>query len=280
MHIWLTFAIIKVLSDHYSFTLWLLVGGSLQIILGLLLRNCYAWAPVLLLLLLRGLRTTAISLGLQRNPYLEHVRFSRTAPQIPDADGHFDANIGAENVTVFLLGFKVNHPLGILAPHIHTINELNIRMWKELEETAPDSGYYGSSEWTCRDPRGALEVLTISYWRSIEDVHRFAYGPVHRKTWDYWNSHHKDLSHLGISHEMYEVPRHKWEGVYLNMQPTLLGANSYLRKGDKFVGGQVDDMWISGLLDATKGKLRTSAGRLGRDPKELYETFNDTPKEE
>lgn len=268
----------QALSDHYNFTLWLLVGGSLQAILGLIFQNVYACFPVLFFLLFQGLKTLAITLGILRNPYLEGVTFDRTAPQIPDADGNFHSEAGAENITVFLLGFKINHPLGILAPHIQTINEANILMWKELEETAPESGYYGGSEWTCRDPRGALEVLTISYWRSTEDVHRFAYGPVHRKIWDFWNSHHKELGHLGISHEIYEVPKHKWEGVYLNFQPTLLGATSYLKKGDKFIGGNVDDKWISSLLDASKGRLRTSAGRLGRDPTELYETFNDTPK--
>ena len=29
-------------------------------------------------------------------------------------------------------------------------------------------------------------------------------------------------------------------------------------------GGEVGDKWISPLVDATRGKLRSSAGRLGR----------------
>jgi heme-degrading monooxygenase HmoA len=265
--------------------LWILVGGSLQAIVGLAFHlvldhvPIYTFVPVLAVLLVKGIDAMAVTAGLKSNPFLEEAILHRTAPQIPDADGTFSSDPGDEKIVVFLLGFKINHPLGILAPHIAKINEANIQMWKELDKTAPESGYYGSSEWTQRDPRGGVEVLTISYWRSTDDVHRFAYGPTHRKIWDFWNANVKDLKHLGIEHEIFEVDKHKWEGVYLNAQPTLMGATSFVKKGDKEIGGNVEDQWITSLLDASKGKLRTSAGRLGRDPNALYETYNDKPKQ-
>jgi heme-degrading monooxygenase HmoA len=250
------------------------LGALLQAAITYVWRSPFAPFPVLVVALLKGLNTLSITIGLKKNPYLDQVIPHRTCAQIPDEDGTISPSAANEKVTVFLLGFKVNHPLGILAPHISTINESNVRMWQELEATSPESGYFGSTEQTVRDPRGAVEIVTISYWRSMEDVHRFAYGPIHRKIWEYWNTHVKELAHLGIIHEMFEVDKHKWEAVYLNTQPTMLGATSFRRKGDKDMGGQVEDAWISSLVDARKGKLRTSAGRLGRDPDELARQYD------
>ena len=267
------------LSATTSLTTWLLIGGSIQAFLALFFNSIYITIPVFTLLAFRLLDTVAITYGIRSNPYLKNANLFRTAPVIPDSEGEVSSEAADEKVVVFFLGFKVNHPLGILAPHVSEIGDANNAFWKELAANAPESGYLGSSGWTSRDERGAAELMTISYWRSTEDLHNFAYGPSHRKIWDKWNQLSKEgkVSHLGISHELFEVDRHKWEGVYLNFQPTLLGATSYLRKGDKFVGGNVDDQWVTGLMDASKGKLRTSAGRLGRDPAQLDGVYGSTP---
>lgn len=51
----------------------------------------------------------------------------------------------------------------------------------------------------------------------------------------------------------------------MNFQPTGLGATSFLRRGEGEVeGGKVADEWIGPLVDARRGKVRSSAGRLGR----------------
>ena len=63
------------------------------------------------------------------------------------------------------------------------------------------------------------------------------------------------------------------ENVYLNFQPTGLGATTYLRRGDKFEGGTVDDQWVSPLVQANRGKLRTSSGRLGRVSGAAHEKY-------
>ena len=53
--------------------------------------------------------------------------------------------------------------------------------------------------------------------------------------------------------------------MYTNFQPTGLGAATYLRRGDKgeMEGGVVEDCWVSPLVDARRGKLARSSGRLG-----------------
>lgn len=233
------------------------------------------------LLVIRLVNTLAIWFHFIPNPYLQDVHHYRTAPVIPDGEGTLSTEAGNEKVVVFLLGFKINHPGGILAPYIKEIGDYNNAFWEELAANAPDSGYYGSTGFTSRDERGAVQLLMLSYWRSTEDLHKFAYDKHHREVWDKWNKWNKEgkVDHLGINHEVFECDRHKWEGVYLNFQPTLMGATSYLRKGDKLVGGTVDDSWVSGLMDARKGKLRTSAGRLGRDPASLAGQYGEAPKE-
>ena len=52
---------------------------------------------------------------------------------------------------------------------------------------------------------------------------------------------------------------------YVNFQPTGLGATTYLKKPDGAIEyGKLAGEWISPLVQANKGPLRSSAGRLGR----------------
>lgn len=121
----------------------------------------------------------------------------------------------------------------------------------------------GQSQVTRKDANGATELILISYWRSVADIHAFAYGPSHLETWRWWNTNIRKLDHVGIMHEMYEADAGMWEGVYVNFQPTLLGSTTYLKKEGKLVGGEVKEEWVSPLLDASRGQLRTSNGRRG-----------------
>lgn len=233
--------------------------------------------PLILVLGARAADTLAITLGWKKNHYIDDALLYRVSPQIPDQDGNFHRESSEEKVVVFMLGAKANHPLGILAPNLKILGEYADKMFSELDKTRPDNGYYGSSVWTSQDKNGATEFLYLSYWRSTEDIHQFAYSPLHRGAWDWWNKTVEQNDHIGINHEIFEVDRKHWEGVYINFQPTLLGATTYLRKGDKTIGGTVDDQWISPLIDARRGKLRSSAGRLGRDPGQLYDKYHLAP---
>ncbi|KIW12897.1 hypothetical protein PV08_08084 [Exophiala spinifera] len=267
------------IRNTFSISTWLLMGALLQSLVVFIVPRFYAMLPSILILGARLLDTLAITYGFKRNPYLEGAIHGRTSPQIPDEDGTFHEDSSAEKVVVFLLGFKSNHPMGFLTPKATAVGTYFNKMVKDLEKNSPDSGYYGGSSWQSQAANGAPENLILSYWRSTEDIHKFAYGPVHREAWDWWNKVIKDVDHIGINHEIFEVDRKHWEGIYVNFQPTLLGATTYLRKGDKLVGGTVEDQWISPLIDARKGKLRSSAGRLGRDPAQLYDQYKVKEKD-
>jgi heme-degrading monooxygenase HmoA len=238
----------------------------------------YAFLPALLVLLARFGDTMLITYGWKKNPYLQEAILHRTSPQIPDEDGNFHDDASAEGVTVFMLGAKLNHPLGLFSHNVREIGDYLGTMVRELENNKTNLGFYGGSSWTTQDKNGATELLFLSYWRSADDIHNFAYGPTHRKAWEYWNETVAENDHFGINHEIFQVAPKNWEAIYVNFQPTLLGATSYLKKGDKMIGGTVDDKFISPLIDATRGKLRSSAGRLGRDGNLLYEKHGMPPK--
>lgn len=104
----------------------------------------------------------------------------------------------------------------------------------------------------------------ISYWRSIDHVQAYAHSPLHRKAWLWWDKTLRQHKHIGIMHEVFEAPKGMWEAVYINFQPTLLGATTYLKKDGKLQGGEVRKEWVSGLLDANRGLLRTGNGRRGQ----------------
>lgn len=122
----------------------------------------------------------------------------------------------------------------------------------------------GQTGWTRKDANGVIETLAISYWRSIEDVHAYAHGPLHMKAWKWWDRTLSQHEHIGFMHEVFEAPKGMYEAVYINFQPTLLGATTYLKRGDKLEGGNVPDQWVGSLLDANRGRMRTSVGRRGQ----------------
>ncbi|EHY61277.1 hypothetical protein HRR83_008974 [Exophiala dermatitidis] len=265
------------LRENFSLSTWLLLGALLQSIVVFIVPRLYATIPLILMLGARVFDAMAVTWGWKKNPMLEGALLHRVSPQIPDEDGNFHEDAAEEKVVVFLLGAKANHPLGIFSPNMNTISGFLTGMISNLDDTAIENGFYGGSNWTNQDKNGATEFLFLSYWRSTEDIHKYAYSPLHREAWDWWNKTIKQNDHIGINHEIFEVDRKHWEAIYVNFQPTLLGATTYLRKGDKMMGGTVDDQWISPLLDARRGKLRSSAGRLGRDPGQLYDKYELAP---
>ena len=270
---------LTILRSSLSISSWLLLGGVVQGALLLLLPYWWVLAPALFVLAARFGHTVLITLKLVPNPYLKDVIPEWVSGQIPNADGEYSDTPASEQVAVLHLGAKYNHPMGAFAPYAKHLNDYAGNMYKELDsEGKKINGYLGGHSYTTFDERGALELTFISYWRSIEAIHDFAYSPAHRAGWEWWNSVPKDeIRHLGINHEIFLARSGEWETIYLNHQPTMLmGTHSY-RKGDKEMGGVVEDSWLTNAI-AARGKLRTSAGRLNRSPESLAEKHHYVPK--
>lgn len=254
-----------VITRTFSASTILAIGALLQGLLVLLVPRYWILLPTAIVLFLRFADTLAITFRFRTNPYLEGSHDKKWAVVIPDQDGNMADSPADEKVAVLQLALKINHPMGLFAPNVSKVNAFTQRMLKELDDQAPSNGFLGQSEWHSVDERGANEIMLLSYWRSIDDVHKYSQSPTHLETWKWWDQTvHKDsnaLRHVGISHEVFEAPRSRWEAVAVNFQPTRLGATTYLRKGDKLIGGTVEDAWISPIVEA-KGRLRTSHGRL------------------
>jgi hypothetical protein len=123
----------------------------------------------------------------------------------------------------------------------------------------------GMSNWVaCGERSTNNESATISYWRSVEDIHRWALSPDHREAWNWWNDNYDRLKHVGIMHEIYQVPKSGgWEAIYANYAPTGLAATTkaVTIKGDD---GREEKLWVNPIVDARRGVYRTSHGRMGR----------------
>ncbi|KAH7048272.1 hypothetical protein B0J12DRAFT_109784 [Macrophomina phaseolina] len=270
-------ALQRLILNHLSLSSWLLIGGLFQSLILALTPSAYAHIPMLAIFAILGVRlikAVFITYGLIKNPSLEGAILYKHAVQIPNADGEFSDVPASERVVCLHLGAKFHHPAGIFAADSWEMGNHLSKMICELDDNMDSNGFLGGSQWQSYDQRGALETNFIAYWRSLEDVHRFAHGETHRKAWDWFNSLAKEQSALlGINHELFSSEPGQWEAIYSNFQPTLLGATTYLKKGDKLIGGTVEDKWISPLVDARRGKLRTSAGRLGWQPDLLEEKY-------
>jgi hypothetical protein len=105
------------------------------------------------------------------------------------------------------------------------------------------------------------ELNTISYWRSVDDIHNFALSPLHRKAWNWWNDTLSKHKHVGIMHEIFALPdQEAFEGIYANYAPTGLGATTRAVISEKT--GQ--KIWVNPIIDASRGVYRTSRGRMDR----------------
>ena len=255
----------NLVSKNFHCSTLLLAGALCQGLLVLAIPRIGMLLPTIAILFVRFADTLAVTFKFRANPYLEDAIFQKWSPIIPDADGNMSDHPADEKVAVLLLCLKLNHPLGFFAPKVKKIADFSEGMAFELDAGAPHNGFLGQSEWHTTDVKGASEILLLSYWRSIDDIHNYSQSPLHKEAWAWWDQMvHKEvenMKHIGIDHEIFEAPRSRWEKVSINFQPTRLGATSYLRKGDKMMGGTVDDQWISPVVEA-RGKLRTSHGRL------------------
>ena len=96
----------------------------------------------------------------------------------------------------------------------------------DLDTHAPTNGFLGGNSWMNSSDRDTgSELMTLCYFKTHEDLQAFAHGEHHRKIWDWWNGlmREKKALHLSITHEVYAAPPGAWEGIYVNMAPSMFG---------------------------------------------------------
>ena len=128
-------------------------------------------------------------------------------------EGRWTAKVEGDFV-VFLIGAKVRNPLrGLKAlPLLGSMNA----MLKDLARSGGAEGFLGYQR------HGGPFGVIVQYWRSMDDLERFARKPDgrHAEVWREWfrAAQHKNPS-VSIWHESFFVPAGRYEAVYQNVSP-------------------------------------------------------------
>lgn len=137
--------------------------------------------------------------------------------------GRYTAQTDTEFV-VFLIGMRVTQPwaFGKWLPVAQAMGP----MIKTLTEH-PEKGFLGAESFFRLFPLG---VMMMSYWRSFEDLERFARNPsdLHLPAWQAFNKAVGNDGSVGLWHETYKVQPGQYEAVYVNMPAFGLAAATEL----------------------------------------------------
>lgn len=263
----------SVIRNQLNTSTWLLLGALAQIVLSFLpIRKAFTILPVVFVVLLQTINHIALLMGWKRNSYLDRVIPGKVTALFPTSASV--AQPKDDKICLVLLSARSNHPNGIFARDFGKIGDYFMSMRQDLEVNATTNGFLGARTWLgASDRTTSSETLTIYYFKSMDDVHNFAHGPVHREGWDFWNKLVKQgkAGQYSLMHEVFEAPKGSWECVYLNCEPTNFGSTLHPIENENGVV-----QWVSPLIDA-KGKYRTSNGRQGIDDGTGNDKYGDEP---
>ncbi|CAA9516551.1 MAG: FIG01126328: hypothetical protein [uncultured Solirubrobacterales bacterium] len=170
--------------------------------------------------------------------------------------GRYSARVEGDFV-VFLIGMRINRPLRV--DRWLPVFRAMPRMVRELEGH-PESGFLGTTwAWSIpappsRSPEserrpGATGPLLVQYWRSFDDLERYARNPdaEHLPAWRRFNQEVRASGDVGIWHETYRVRAGEYEAVYGNMPRVgLAGIGEHVPAGSsstaaRRIGARADD---------------------------------------
>lgn len=131
-------------------------------------------------------------------------------------------------IGMFLIGMRFNQwwridqwfPTFVAMPRM--LSELYRAKAAAERGEGEDLGFLGA-----RTLVGGLGVTVVQYWRSTEDIYRYAGSPehAHRPAWTAFNARARTAAGaVGIWHETYAVPAGGHESVYVGCPPMGLAA--------------------------------------------------------
>lgn len=126
-------------------------------------------------------------------------------------------------LVVFIIGAKVRNPLRALKA-LPVLSRMP-KMLAELEAD-PSTGLLGYQR------HGGPFGVIVQYWRSFEDLERYARDPehVHAGAWrDWYRLGQGDNTSVGIWHETFRVRPGEFEAIYGNMPSIGLGKATSVR---------------------------------------------------
>ncbi|KAF2270163.1 hypothetical protein CC78DRAFT_528656 [Lojkania enalia] len=277
-------------SDFYIST-WLTIGACLQCFLLIFLPKNIALIPPFLFLFYRLIRSHLVATGRLRNPHAESVILDRFTTQFPGSfENEEKPKRSGQTIIVLILAITLSHPAGRLAPGVAKVGKYFADIWTLAEAQRQKYGYLGNSpEMVSQidamgkygrrdgDDRGKT-MMWISYWSSLDGLHRFANEGVHREAWKWWEAGASErYQHTGLMHELYEVPAGHWENIYLNFRPFgISNARFPMTKGGTKLGegNQEEIEFVSGITSTTKKDWKSSRIRMGKGPAGIGQTHS------
>lgn len=124
--------------------------------------------------------------------------------------GRFTAANG-EDIVVFLVGIRFNGWRGLL-PAVQTFFKMPAMV--SALERYPELGCLGSHV-----AFGWRTAYVMQYWRSYEDLERFAHAPAeaHFPAWRWYARLGTTARDTGVWHETFRVSAGAYESIYVNM---------------------------------------------------------------
>lgn len=121
-----------------------------------------------------------------------------------------------QGFVVFLIGARVNK--WWLLPVVWAVARAFSRIMRELQDD-PESGLMSHESY------GGRTTLSVQYWRSLDDLHRYAANRerAHVPAWRKWVKNWGLSGAFGIWHETYVVEPGTYENIYHHMPPFGLG---------------------------------------------------------
>ncbi len=131
--------------------------------------------------------------------------------------GRFTADT-EDSFVVFMIGMRINKPLALhkWVPTAQAMGPMLRSLYRD-----PESGFLGGEIILYRGGIGQIQ-----YWRSAEDLERFARSPQepHLRAWQRFNRAVGRDGSVGIWHETYQVEAGRYEAIYGNMPRFGLAA--------------------------------------------------------
>lgn len=132
-----------------------------------------------------------------------------------------DAETLENGIVVFLIGMRINNFFAVRQwlPTFQAMGPMLATLYRH-----PEKGFLGGEAILYR--RG---VGMIQYWRSVEDLQRFARDPgePHLPAWKRFNQAAVKGGAVGVWHETYEIAPGASESIYVNMPVFGLAAATH-----------------------------------------------------
>jgi hypothetical protein len=212
--------------NDYTVSTWLILGATIQSFLVATLPRNISLLPPIALLIYRYIRSYLIATNALPNPINQGVTHGRQTWQIPSTDSTVATTGSKESIVVLVLAASWTHPNGRFSPGSQQMGNYMTNMWLDAEANREKYGFLGNTPPLATEDDGSrqdcqgVNMVYLSYWKTLEGLHKFAHGDVHMKGQLWWERGAMEAyKHIGIMHEVYEVPAGNWENVFHNFRP-------------------------------------------------------------